>query len=99
MIQKKKLSANVICSLLLQVCVLVSGMILPRLFIGEYGSKVNGLVSGIQQFLGFISFGELGIGAVVQYNLYKPLAEKDWNTVSNIVISARRFFTDCLLSF
>lgn len=97
MIQKKKLSANVICSLLLQVCVLVSGMILPRLFIGEYGSKVNGLVSGIQQFLGFISFGELGIGAVVQYNLYKPLAEKDWNTVSNIVISARRFFNRLLV--
>lgn len=97
MIQKKKLSANVVCSLLLQVCVIISGMILPRLFIGAYGSKVNGLVSGIQQFLGFISFGELGMGAVIQYNLYKPLAEEDWSAVSDIVLSAKRFFNRLLV--
>lgn len=97
MVQKKKLSINMVCSLLLQLCVFASGLILPRLFIGEYGSKVNGLVSGIQQFLGFISFGELGIGAVIQYNLYKPLAGHDWNAVSNIVKSAKRFFDRLLI--
>ena len=97
MVQKKKLSINIVCSLLLQACVFASGIILPRLFIGEYGSKVNGLVSGIQQFLGFISFGELGIGAVIQYNLYKPLADKDWKSVSNIVKSAKRFFNRLLI--
>ena len=97
MVQKKKLSINIITSLLLQACVFTSGIILPRLFIGEYGSKVNGLVSGIQQFLGFISFGELGIGAVIQYNLYKPLADKDWDSVSNIVKSAKRFFNRLLI--
>lgn len=97
MIQRKRLSANVACSLLLQACVFVSGMVLPRLFIAEYGSKLNGLVSGIQQFLGFISFGELGMGAVIQYNLYKPLAEKDWHAVSDIVISAKQFFNRLLV--
>lgn len=98
MVQKRKLSINIVCSLLLQVCVFISGIILPRLFIEEYGSKINGLVSGIQQFLGFISLGELGIGAVIQYNLYKPLADEDWGIVSDIVISAKQFFNRLLVA-
>lgn len=90
--QNTRLKINIVVSLLLQIVVFVSGIVLPRLFISIYGSKVNGLVASIQQFLGFITLGELGIGAVVQYNLYKPLAEEQWDKVSSIVLSARRFF-------
>ena len=94
--KSQKLKANIIFSLLLQIAVFVSGIILPRLYIGTYGSKVNGLISSIQQFLGFISLGEMGIGAVIQFNLYKPLASKDWANVSNIISAADRFFNKLL---
>ena len=94
--RNQKLKANMISSLVLQLSVFASGIILPRLFIEFYGSKTNGLISSIQQFLGFISLGEMGIGAVIQFNLYKPLAENNWSQVSSIITSANKFFSNLL---
>ena len=42
--------------------------------------------------MSFISFLELGVGAVVQSALYKPLAEKDTEKISQIITSAGKFF-------
>lgn len=92
MTREKKLALNSISSLAYQVITIVCGFILPRFFLSYYGSEVNGLVSSITQFLGFISLAECGVGAVVQSSLYKPLAESDMQTVSKIVVSSDRFF-------
>uniref|UniRef100_UPI004057826E lipopolysaccharide biosynthesis protein n=1 Tax=Acetatifactor sp. TaxID=1872090 RepID=UPI004057826E len=53
---------------------------------------MNGLVNSITQFLSAISFLELGVGAVVQSSLYKPLVQKDNDMVSKIITSASKFF-------
>lgn len=90
--RKKKLMFNTVSSLLYQVTTIICGFVLPRFFLTSYGSAVNGLVSSITQFLGFISLAECGVGAVVQSTLYKPLAQKDMNAVSKIVVSSERFF-------
>lgn len=83
---------NSASSLIYQVVTLVCGFLLPRFFLSFYGSAVNGLVSSITQFLGFISLAECGVGAVVQSTLYKPLADNDIAQVSRIVVSAEKFF-------
>ena len=90
--RKKRLLLNTITSLLNQVIVAVCGLILPRAILSFYGSEINGLVSSITQFLGIIAFMELGVGAVAQSAMYKPLAEKDNEKLSKIMISARKFF-------
>ena len=90
--RKKLLAKNTVASLLSQITALVCGFILPRLFLEYFGSEVNGLVNSITQFLGVISFLELGLGAVVQSSLYKPLAEGDKQQVSRVLVSADRFF-------
>lgn len=90
--RKKLLAKNTVASLLSQITALVCGFILPRLFLEYFGSEVNGLVNSITQFLGVISFLELGVGAVVQSSLYKPLAEGDKQQVSRVMVSADRFF-------
>ena len=92
MTRKTKLMLNSVSSLIYQIITIVCGFILPRLFLSFYGSAVNGLVSSITQFLGFISLAECGVGAVVQSALYKPLANRDMSEVSKIVVSAERFF-------
>lgn len=89
---KKRLLYNIIFSLLLQVFTVLCGMILPRLYLTQYGSEVNGLIHSISQFLGVISFLELGVGQVIQSALYKPLAEKDNDQISRIVVSGNRYF-------
>lgn len=88
----KKLFLNTIFSILLEFVTLICGLILPRLILGTFGSDVNGLVNSITQFLAFISFLDLGVGAVVQSALYKPLAKGDNNEISKIYSSARSFF-------
>lgn len=92
MTRKKKLVLNSLSSPVYQIITIICGFILPRFFLSYYGSAVNGLVSSITQFLGFISLAECGVGAVVQSTLYKPLAVRDMVSVSKIVISAERFF-------
>ncbi|SEL56877.1 Membrane protein involved in the export of O-antigen and teichoic acid [Ruminococcus sp. YRD2003] len=88
----KKLALNTITSLSLQVVTVICGFILPRLILGTFGSDVNGLVNSITQFLGVITLLDLGVGAVVQSSLYKPLAENDKDSISKIYVSANRFF-------
>lgn len=90
--RKRRLAYNTFSSLLFQVTTIICGFILPRLILTAFGSDVNGLVNSITQFLGIISFLELGVGAVVQSSLYKPLAEHDENHVSRVIKSANRFF-------
>lgn len=86
------LKVNTISSLIYQIVTLVCGFILPRLIIGYYGSPVYGLISSITQFLGIISLCELGMGAVVPASLYKPLANKDNEAISRIVVSSENFY-------
>ena len=88
----KKLFLNTGSSLIFQVTTIICGFILPRLILKAFGSEVNGLVNSITQFLGIISFLELGVGAVVKSSLYKPLADKDEDSVSKIIASADKFF-------
>lgn len=90
--RKILLIKNTVASLVSQITALICGFILPRLFLQYYGSDVNGLINSITQFLGVISFLELGVGAVVQSSLYKPLAEHDTQQISRIAVSANRFF-------
>ena len=83
---------NTFSSLIFQLTTIICGFILPRLILEAFGSNVNGLVNSITQFLGIIAFLELGVGSVVQSALYKPLAEKKMNNVSEIISSANKFF-------
>lgn len=91
--QKLLLKWNTISSLVYQITTIVCGFIIPRLILVGYGSSVNGLVLSIKQFLGIISFLEMGVGAVVQSALYKPLAEKNEEKTNQIMTSANIFFT------
>ena len=86
------LKKNTPWSLTLQFTTIICGFVLPRFILGAYGSETNGLISSITNFLGFISFCELGVGAVVPANLYRPLAEKDNDKISAVVVSAQRFY-------
>ena len=88
----KKLAYNTIASLLLQLTSVLSGFIVPRFILGAFGSDVNGLVNSISQFLGIITLLDLGVGAVVQSSLYKPIANNDKTTISKIYVSASKFF-------
>lgn len=90
--QGKRLAFNTISSLAYQITAIICGLILPRLILQCFGSEVNGLVNSISQFLSIISFLDLGVGSVIQSSLYKPLVQKDHESISKIIVSGGRFF-------
>lgn len=97
--RRKKLYLNTIVALFCQIITIVYGFVLPRLMLSAYGSTVNGVVSSISQFLGVISFMQLGVGAVVQSSFYEPLVKNDVNKISEIYKSASKFFRTIAIIF
>ena len=97
--RNKKEKINTIIALINQLVTVICGFVLPRFYLKSYGSEVYGLINSISQFLGFVTLMELGIGAVVQSSLYKPLADKDEVQTSNILSSADKFFKKIAIAF
>lgn len=92
MSRKKKFVLNFTISLIYRIITIICGFLLPIFLIPYFGSKVNGLINSITQFLWIIVLLESGVGAVVQSALYKPLANKDNIEISKIVKSSKSFF-------
>ena len=90
--RSKKAIINIISSLLLQVVMVISNLIVPIFIIKSFGSNVNGLVTSITQFLAYITLLESGFGPVVKSILYKPIANKNREEIKKILKASERFF-------
>lgn len=90
--RSKKAIKNIGTSLLVQIVTLICGFIIPRMILESFGSSVNGLISSITQFLGYITLLESGIGPVIKAALYKPIANKDNKQIANILKTSEKFF-------
>ena len=88
----KQAFKNASMSLVLQVVLAVSGVLIPRFFIELYGSPVNGLVQSITQFISYMSLVEAGIGAAGTVALYKPIADNNQPKINSIVSAAKSFY-------
>lgn len=90
--RKKKVFYNMGASVLYQLLAVVSSLILPRYFLSYFGSETNGLVNSITQFLSYIALLDLGVGAVFQSALYKPLAQNDEKEINNVFCAGKLFY-------
>ena len=89
---KKKMILNTFTPLFAQLVNVVFGFVMPRLILEHFGSEVNGLTQSIKQFLGIITFLDLGVGQVVRSALYRPLSYGDDGQISRVMASGRRFY-------
>ena len=100
MLSNKKLTLiNIISVLILQLCTIASGFIVPKIILSYFGSEVNGLVSSISQFLNYIQLLEGGLSGVVMAALYKALANNDNEKVSSIIKAVDSFFKKIALIY
>ena len=76
---------NIKVALLFYILNLILQFFSRKVFLDYLGSEVLGLNTTAQNLLGFLNLAELGIGAAVAYNLYKPLYNKDIKTINAIV--------------
>lgn len=89
----KIVSKNILFTVLLQLTIMISGLIVPRVILIFFGSTINGLVSSINQFLTYGSLLEGGVGMVITASLYEPLQKHDLKKVSGIVNASKKFCT------
>ena len=90
--RNKQTKLNVLFSLLLRLVTAITGLILPRLILLSFGSEANGLMQAINQILSYTVLFEMGIGGVIVASFYKPLAENDSESISDIFNYTKGYF-------
>jgi O-antigen/teichoic acid export membrane protein len=83
---------NLVFGLLSQIIILALGFIIPRLFLLEYGSDVNGLFSSVNEIFGYVALLEAGIGAATVQALYSPIVANDRKGISEILSATNRYY-------
>lgn len=56
-----------------------------KIFLDHLGTEILGLNTTATNLLQFLNLAELGIGSAIGFSLYKPLYEKDIQTINEIV--------------
>lgn len=70
----------------------VLGFYSRKIFIDYLGTEILGLNTTAVNILQFLNLAELGIGAAVGFSLYKPLHDKDHETICDIVSLQGHFY-------
>ncbi len=90
--KKRRAFYNLIVGMGSKLILAVLSFAIPKLFIENYGSDVNGLLTSIAQVFSYLALAEAGIGVATTQALYKPVAENDWNEINAIMNAASRFY-------
>lgn len=90
---------NMLFNLVLQISIVISGFIFPKIILTYYGSEINGLRTSIMQFLNYFALVEGGLGTASIVALYKPLAVRDNAQVAVIFQLTKNFFLKVGLGF
>lgn len=69
------------------------GLASRTVFIYTLGSDYLGLAGLLSNVLGFLSISELGIATAIGFSLYKPLAEKNYKSVSALMSVYRKAYS------
>lgn len=66
--------------------------ILRTIVLHSLGIEYSGLDGLFSSILGFLSLSELGIGSILVYSMYKPIAEDDNNTILALLYFYRKCY-------
>lgn len=83
--RRKKSIKNMIISLIVNFIIIFIGFIAQKYYIiclGDEYLGINGLFSSI---ISMLAIAELGVGSAIIYNLYKPIANNELNTIKSLM--------------
>ena len=90
--KRKRALYNLIVGVGGKILLMALGFVVPKLYIENYGSEVNGLLSSIAQVFSYLALLEAGIGTAATQALYKPVANGDTEKINGIMSAASRFY-------
>lgn len=88
----KNSSKNIILGILTLIITALLGFVLSKVFLSNLGLEYNGLNGVFNNIINILAITELGIAGAINYNLYKPIAEKDYEKISSIMVIYRKFY-------
>lgn len=89
---RKKVFYNIISGLGYQFVIIALGFIMPRLYMVEFGSAVNGVLSTIKQIFAYLWLLEAGVGLATSQALYGPIAKQDRKSINSILAATSRCY-------
>lgn len=88
-----RIKYNLLSGIVYQIILIALSFLLPRLYLENFGSEVNGVLSTIKQIFVYMTLLEAGIGLATTQALYKPVAENDHGKSSAILSATNLFYT------
>lgn len=88
----KKIKWNVISGIVYQVVILSLGFLLPRLYLENFGSQVNGVLSTIKQIFSYLTLLEAGVGLATTQALYGPVAGGNRGDINSILAATKKYY-------
>ena len=87
-----RIKNNLISSLIYQVVLISLSFLLPRLYLENFGSEVNGVLSTIKQIFVYLFLLEAGVGLATTQALYKRVGEKDHQSASAVLSATNIYY-------
>lgn len=88
----QKVAFNVVSGLFYQFVIIALGFLMPRLYLVNFGSAVNGVLSTVKQIFAYLWLLEAGVGLATTQALYGPLAKDDHTSINSILSATRRCY-------
>ncbi len=83
---------NLVSSLVYQFVLISLSFLLPRLYLENFGSEVNGVLSTIKQIFVYMLLLEAGVGLATTQALYKRIGEKDYKSASEVLSATNSYY-------
>ena len=87
-----RIKYNLLSGIVYQVILIVISFLIPRLYLENFGSEVNGVLSTVKQIFVYMGLLEAGIGLATTQALYKPIAENDHGKAGAILSATNIFY-------
>lgn len=83
---------NLVVGILSQIVTLTLGIVIPKIYVDNLGSEVNGLMTTVTQIFAYIALLEAGIGNTTLQALYKPLANNKRDDINSILAATDHYY-------
>lgn len=87
-----RIKHNLISSLVYQIVLISLGFLLPRLYLENFGSEVNGVLSTIKQIFSYMCLLEAGVGLATTQALYKRIGQQDYSSASAVLSATNSYY-------
>jgi O-antigen/teichoic acid export membrane protein len=92
MTHSKKIFRNSAFAVINKILMLILAFVLRKVFIMFLSEELLGLNSLFADLLGLLNLADMGLAVAVQFNLYKPIAEKNHEKIARILNATKRIY-------